>query len=231
MQAALGMRSPSPPAAALRQMPTTAQSAAARRTPSPSPAAEAAPPKPLVRQQTQNELMEEQKKVSVAASIRRQAQQFMEADQDGDQRLDFEEWMGMLPKATKQGRSVEQLRQIFSVADLDGDGTLSLDEYVALALIFTHHMRSILPLRASGLTRAAVPSTCAAYCPCVRPDSHALPCVLIDVPCRRFFMWTLSLAAMQAGSHAEATFQRFDKDGSTLRAACLLACVRASQLA
>ena len=109
-----------------------------------------------MRQQTQNELMEEQKKVSVAASIRRQAQQFMEADQDGDQRLDFEEWMGMLPKATKQGRSVEQLRQIFSVADLDGDGTLSLDEYVALALVFTHHMRSILPLRASGLTRTAV---------------------------------------------------------------------------
>ena len=86
--------------------------------------------------------MEEQKKVSVAASIRRQAQQFMEADQDGDQRLDFEEWMAMLPKATKQGRSVEQLRQIFSVADLDGDGTLSLDEYVyaclRLALRISH---------------------------------------------------------------------------------------------
>lgn len=128
-----------------------------------APAAAPEPPAKVTRQPTQSELVASEKakraaaSKNVAATMRRNALAFQEADVDGDQKLEFDEWVSMLPATMRERRTVDQLRQIFNVADLDGDGTISLDE---------------------------------------------------------FFLWTLSLAAMQGGTSAETTLQRFSKSGN-----------------
>ena len=57
------------------------------------------------------------------ASTREQATRFAEFDQDGNQQLDFEEFLAMQPRKIRETHSAAEIRTWFESADLDGDGT------------------------------------------------------------------------------------------------------------
>lgn len=59
---------------------------------------------------------------------------FAEADKDGDQCLDFEEFYSTLSKRLRNSLQVEQVKQWFDAADADGDGTVSVDEFFLWSL-------------------------------------------------------------------------------------------------
>lgn len=66
--------------------------------------------------------------------MKNRAQAFDDADEDGNEELDFDEWVAMLPAKTRNSRTQEQLRDIFKVADINGNGVLSLDEFFLWSL-------------------------------------------------------------------------------------------------
>ena len=59
---------------------------------------------------------------------------FAEADSNGDQRLDFNEFLHMLPPRIHSQYSVDQVQAWFDAADTNGDGTLSTDEFFRWSL-------------------------------------------------------------------------------------------------
>ena len=54
---------------------------------------------------------------------------FAEYDQDGDQKLDFEEFYAMQPQRLKDRYTVDEVRVMFNKADANSDGTLSINEF------------------------------------------------------------------------------------------------------
>ena len=63
----------------------------------------------------------------------RQREKFIEADQSGDDKLCFEEFVLMLPKRTQLQPS-ENLRQWFDLADVNNDGSISMNEFFVWSL-------------------------------------------------------------------------------------------------
>ena len=53
---------------------------------------------------------------------------FAEVD-DGDQELDFEEFLAMMPRKLREVHPTEEIRVWFDSADDDGNGMLSINEY------------------------------------------------------------------------------------------------------
>ena len=70
----------------------------------------------------------------LATSTVSDSQAFAEVDLDGNQRLDFEEFLAMQPGCIRDQYSVEQIQTWFNSADLNGDGTLSVEEFFAWSL-------------------------------------------------------------------------------------------------
>jgi Ca2+-binding EF-hand superfamily protein len=66
--------------------------------------------------------------------IRNSSRSFAEADADGNQHLDFEEFLAMQPRQVLEAHSNEELRQLFDAADVSGDGMLSIDEWFLFSL-------------------------------------------------------------------------------------------------
>ena len=75
---------------------------------------------------------------------------FAEVD-DGDQELDFEEFLAMMPRLIRKTHSTEEIRVWFDSADVDGSGLLSINEYFkwTLAMNATQHGSDALVVRAS----------------------------------------------------------------------------------
>ena len=82
------------------------------------------PARAPVRQQTTLLLNEQQS----------DAMRFTEADVNGDQRLDFDEWLALMPPRLRREFGTEDLRSWFDAADLDKNGTLSIDEFFLWSL-------------------------------------------------------------------------------------------------
>jgi hypothetical protein len=61
--------------------------------------------------------------VAVGASM------FAGVDRDGNQKLDFEEFVAMQPQRIRVTHSDEQMKEWFEAADENGDGTLSINEF------------------------------------------------------------------------------------------------------
>ena len=70
----------------------------------------------------------------LATSTVSDSQAFSEVDVDGNQRLDFEEFLAMQPGCIRDQYSVEQIKAWFDSADANGDGTLSVEEFFAWSL-------------------------------------------------------------------------------------------------
>ena len=63
------------------------------------------------------------------AMAREAAMAFLEADVDGDQRLDWNEFYSGLPHQVTQKHSKTAIREIFEMCDLDKSGFITMDEY------------------------------------------------------------------------------------------------------
>ena len=59
---------------------------------------------------------------------------FSEADVDGNQLLDFDEFLALQPAEVRDKHSVESIREWFDTADADGSGSLSVNEFFAWSL-------------------------------------------------------------------------------------------------
>ena len=57
-----------------------------------------------------------------------------EYDIDGDQRLDFEEWLAMQPRQLKERLGTDQMRAMFDAVDSDGGGSVSINEHFLWSL-------------------------------------------------------------------------------------------------
>jgi Ca2+-binding EF-hand superfamily protein len=66
--------------------------------------------------------------------IRKRVIDFQEADVNHDNELTFDEWVMMLPSATRTSHSVTELRKWFRMLDTDDGGTVSWDEYFLWAV-------------------------------------------------------------------------------------------------
>ena len=64
----------------------------------------------------------------------RDSMRFAEHDLDGDQKLDFEEYLAMMPSRVRETHPRSQLRAWFDTADVNGDGVLSLTEFFSWSL-------------------------------------------------------------------------------------------------
>lgn len=70
----------------------------------------------------------------LTAAVTTDSRSFAEVDHDGDQKLDFEEFLSMQPDKILHDFGVNVIREWFDQADLDGDGTLSVNEFFQFAL-------------------------------------------------------------------------------------------------
>lgn len=62
------------------------------------------------------------------------AKRFAEYDADGNQALDFEEFLAMMPDRVRSNHSSEEIQQWFKMADTSGDGTISVNEFFVWSL-------------------------------------------------------------------------------------------------
>ena len=72
--------------------------------------------------------------VSMSAFLKNRAATLSEIDEDGDCKLDFEEFYASLPQRLVQTHNAETIRSWFSSADTNGDGTLSVNEFFRFSL-------------------------------------------------------------------------------------------------
>lgn len=77
---------------------------------------------------------EQLKRNAMYKQISQSAKQFAEFDHDGNQSLDFEEFLSMMPQHIRETHSAESIRAWFDAADTSGDGFLSIDEFFAWSL-------------------------------------------------------------------------------------------------
>ena len=66
--------------------------------------------------------------------ISNDANRFGDVDLDGNQKLDFEEFLAMQPKVLRAQYSSDEIHEWFKVADLDGNGELSMNEFFAWSM-------------------------------------------------------------------------------------------------
>ena len=78
----------------------------------------------------------EQQAEEARLHMRKQQMSFAEADADGNNELDFEEFIKVLPPHTTKWHSRREIREWFKLADLDGNGVLSLQEFFLWSLNF-----------------------------------------------------------------------------------------------
>ena len=71
---------------------------------------------------------------AAAARTTLDAVRFAEVDQNGDGRLDFEEFLALQPAALRKERSDEDLRAWFDAVDTDASGSITLTEWFFWAL-------------------------------------------------------------------------------------------------
>ena len=64
----------------------------------------------------------------------REGMRFAEQDEDGNERLDFEEFLAMQPRRVREMHSAEDIRRWFDLADTDGSGELSINEFFCWSL-------------------------------------------------------------------------------------------------
>lgn len=62
------------------------------------------------------------------------ASRFAEYDLDGNQLLDFEEFLAMQPVKVRQTYSADEIKEWFNAADTDGNGSLSINEFFRWSL-------------------------------------------------------------------------------------------------
>ena len=62
------------------------------------------------------------------------ATRFAEYDFDGDQKLDFEEFLAMQPKKVRETYAGHEIQAWFDAADTDGNGSLSINEFFKWSL-------------------------------------------------------------------------------------------------
>lgn len=68
---------------------------------------------------------------------------FFEADVDGNEQLDFEEFMNAIPAELKKSMAIEQIRDLFESTDADGSGSISMDEFFLWTMsVVAHHTGS-----------------------------------------------------------------------------------------
>ena len=66
---------------------------------------------------------------NLSMSCATDAHLFAEYDLDGNQKLEFDEFLAMQPKVVHSNFSVSQIRYWFDQADIDGNGSLSVNEF------------------------------------------------------------------------------------------------------
>jgi len=73
--------------------------------------------------------------IAVRAHAQRATSRFCKIDCDGNCRLDFEEFHGLLPRQVRAANGMDRVREWFDEADVDSNGTLSIDEFFAWSLV------------------------------------------------------------------------------------------------
>ena len=68
------------------------------------------------------------------------ARRFADADEDGDQLLDFDEFSAMMPDKLRSMFTTEEIRGWFDAADADNSGKLSISEYFLWTLHNAHEI-------------------------------------------------------------------------------------------
>lgn len=72
---------------------------------------------------------EEMEARKVLNDVSQNSRRFADADKDGDQKLDYEEFVSMLPDVTRAKFSQADIRMWFDLADTDKSGELSISEF------------------------------------------------------------------------------------------------------
>ena len=67
--------------------------------------------------------------VTVRNEVNLDAKRFAEYDLDGNQSLDFEEFLAMMPTRVREENSSEDIKKWFTLADTDGSGEISVNEF------------------------------------------------------------------------------------------------------
>ena len=129
--------------------------------------------------------------VTVRNEVNLDAKRFAEYDLDGNQSLDFEEFLAMMPMRMRSTHSAEQIRQWFNLADTSGDGLISINEFFAWSL-------------SNAALKHGVNALKGAFEKYDKDGSGVL-----DV--REF---AAAAAEMGFGTHAHEIFTVLDKDGS-----------------
>jgi len=69
-----------------------------------------------------------------AQKAHRDALRFAEADKDGDNALDWDEFLAMQPARIREQYRDEDIRQWFTSADVDSNGSVSINEFFMFTL-------------------------------------------------------------------------------------------------
>ena len=72
---------------------------------------------------------------------------FSEEDRDGNQQLDFEEFLALMPSRIREQHTAAEIRAIFDAADPNGDGFLSTNEFFVWTLSISAREFGCAPLK------------------------------------------------------------------------------------
>ena len=88
----------------------------------------------MLKRQSTTGVLHHEKATDVLNDTQIQARRYAEADSDGDQLLDFDEFLAMQPARLRKKFAIDQFRAWFDTADLDHSGKLSISEFYLWAL-------------------------------------------------------------------------------------------------